>query len=157
MVNVVKEQQGSILVVRLVGSIEESVNFDQVVGYPAAPITEMHIYCKGIPRINSVGVKAWIKFFQAVHSRGIQLEFHELSTAMVEQMNFISNFNCGGRVISLFAPFSCEKCHSELVGLFKSDVLKKIQFKIPPLKCSKCGGRALFDDVPEEYFGFMMD
>ncbi len=157
MVNVVKEQQGTVLHVRLVGSIEESVNFDQLIGYPAPPLVEMHVNCKGVPRINSVGVKAWIKYFQAVATRGIKVRFIECSTAIVEQMNFISNFRCGGEVDSMFVPFSCEKCHSELVGLFKSDMVKKLQLKIPPLKCSKCGGRAVFDDVPEEYFGFMME
>ena len=157
MVNVVKEQVGNILNVRLVGSIEESVSFDQLVGYPSPPVTEMHVNCKGIPRINSVGVKAWIKFFQAIHAKGIKLKFLDCSTAIVEQMNFISNFRCGGEVVSLFVPFSCEKCHSELVGLFKADMIKKLQLKIPPLQCSKCGGRAIFDDVPDEYFGFMME
>lgn len=157
MVNVVKEQVGNILNIRLVGSIEESVVFEELIGYPGAPITELHVNCKGVPRINSVGVKAWIKFFQAVHARGMKVIFLECSTAIVEQMNFISNFRCGGEVSSLFVPFSCEKCHSELVGLFQTEMIKKLQLKIPPLKCSKCGGRAIFDDVPDEYFGFMME
>jgi hypothetical protein len=156
LVNVVKEQQGTVLLVKLVGSIEESVSFDQLIGYPAPPLVEMHVNCKAVPRINSVGVKTWIKYFQAVKSRGIKLKFLECSTAIIEQMNFISNFHCGGEVESLFVPFSCEKCHSELVGLFKRDMILKLQSKIPPLKCSKCGNRAIFDDVPEEYFGFMM-
>ena len=34
MVNVVKEQKGTALVVRLTGSIEENVNFDQLIGPP---------------------------------------------------------------------------------------------------------------------------
>jgi hypothetical protein len=157
LVNVVKEQHGKVLVVRLAGSIEESFNFEQAIGFPASPTDEVQVNCKGIVRINSVGVKAWIKYFQTLHSRGIKLKFVELSTAIVEQMNFISNFRCGGEVESIFVPFSCEKCHSELVGLFKTDVLKKLQCKIPPLRCSKCGGQAVFDDVPEEYFGFLSD
>jgi anti-anti-sigma regulatory factor len=154
-INVVKEQQGKALVVRLVGSIEESVSFDQLIGVPQAPTDELQINCKGVVRINSVGVKTWIKYFQSLSSRGIKLKFVELSTALVEQMNFISNFRCGGEVESIYVPFACEKCHSELVGLFRVDALKKMQCKIPPLQCSKCGGKAVFDDVPEEYFGFI--
>ena len=155
MINVVKEQHGTVLLVRLVGSIEESVSFEQLIGIPQPPIQALHVHCKGIVRINSVGVKAWIKYFQSVASRGIKLKFLELSTAIVEQINFITNFRCGGEIESIYVPFACEKCHTELVGLFKVDVLKKLQCKIPPLQCSKCGGQAVFDDVPEEFFGFI--
>lgn len=153
MVNVVKEQKGSVLVVRLTGSIEESVNFDQLIG-PAPG--ELWVNCKEIPRINSVGVKAWIKYFQAAQAKGTKLKLIECSTAIVEQINLISNFCCGGTVESIFVPFSCTGCKSELVGLFKCEDLKKLQLRLPDLKCSKCGGKAVFDDIPEEYFGFLM-
>lgn len=153
MLNVVKEQKDNALIVRLAGSIEESVNFEQLIGPTPG---ELHVYCKEVPRINSVGVKAWIKFFQGVRLKGTQLKYFECSTAIVEQINLISNFTCGGVVESVYVPFSCSNCKSELVGLFKTEDLKKLGMKIPELKCSKCGGRALFDDIPEEYFGFLM-
>lgn len=152
MVNVVKEQKDGALIVRLSGSIEESVNFDQLIGAPPA---ELHVNCKEIPRINSVGVKAWIKFFQSAQSKGTKLKFFECSTAIVEQINLISNFACGGEIESIYVPFSCGNCKSELVGLFKTVDLKKLNLEIPDLKCSKCGGTAAFDDIPEEYFGFL--
>jgi len=153
MLNVVKEQKGNILVVRLAGSIEESVNFDQLIGAPPA---ELHVICKEVPRINSVGVKAWIKYFQGAQAKGTKLKFMECSTAIVEQINLISNFTCGGQVESIFVPFSCVNCKSELVGLFKTEDLKKLQLQLPDLKCTKCGNKAVFDDIPEEYFGFLM-
>src|SRR3954471_21064768 len=140
MLNVIKEQNGSILTVRLAGSIEESVNFDQLIGPPPA---ELWVNCKEIPRINSVGVKAWIKYFQGAQAKGTKLRFLECSTAIVEQINLISNFTCGGQVDSIFVPFSCTSCKSELVGLFKCEDLKKLQLKLPDLKCSKCGGKAV--------------
>ena len=153
MINVSKEQKGSALNVKISGSIEESANFEQLIG-PSVP--EMIINCKEIPRINSVGVKAWIKYFQGVQAKGTKLTFIECSPAIVEQINLISNFVCGGKVESIFLPFSCASCKTELVGLFKSEDLKKVQFNVPDLKCSKCGGKAAFDDIPDEYFGFLM-
>lgn len=152
MVNVVKEQKGNALIVRLAGSIEESVNFDQLIGIPPA---ELHVNCKEVPRINSVGVKAWIKYFQSCQAKGTILKFTDCSTAIVEQINLISNFICGGTVESIFVPFSCTGCKSELVGLFKTDDLKKLNLNLPDLKCSKCSGKAVFDDIPEEYFAFL--
>jgi anti-anti-sigma regulatory factor/DNA-directed RNA polymerase subunit RPC12/RpoP len=150
--NVAKEQKGSILMVRLSGSIEESVNFDQLIGPPPA---ELVVNCKEVPRINSVGVKAWIKYFQSAQAKNSKVHFVECSTAIVEQINLISNFVCGGEVESVYVPFACVNCKSELVGLFKTADLKKIAANLPDLKCTKCGGKAVFDDIPEEYFGFL--
>ena len=152
MVNVVKEQKGNALHVRLSGSIEENVNFDQLIGAPPA---ELVVNCKEVPRINSVGVKAWIKFFQGATAKGTKVRFQECSTAIVEQINLISNFTCGGQVESIYVPFSCTSCKTELVGLFKTEDLKKLQLQLPELKCTKCGSKAVFDDIPEEYFGFL--
>jgi len=150
--NVVKEQKGSALLVRLSGSVEESVNFDQLIGPPPP---ELIVSSKEIPRINSVGVKAWIKYFQSAQAKGTKLTFIECSTAIAEQINLISNFTCGGTVESIYVPFACTSCKSELVGLFKTADLKKLNLKLPELKCTKCGGKAVFDDIPEEYFGFL--
>lgn len=152
MLNVVKEQKGTALLVRLSGSVEESVNFDQLIGPPPP---ELIVSSKEIPRINSVGVKAWIKYFQSAQAKGTRLTFIECSTAIAEQINLISNFTCGGTVESIYVPFACTNCKSELVGLFKTADLKKLNLKLPELKCSKCGGKAVFDDIPEEYFGFL--
>lgn len=153
MVNVIKEQKGSVLMVRLTGSIEENVNFDQLIGPPPA---DLYVSCKEVPRINSVGVKAWIRYFQQTQSNGTRLKFFECSTAIVQQINLISNFTCGGVVESIYVPFSCTNCKAELVGLFRSEDLKKVHLKVPELKCTKCGGKASFDDIPEEYFAFLM-
>lgn len=154
MLNVVKEQNGNTLVIRLSGSIEESVDFNKLIG-PTA--TEIQVNCKGVSRINSVGVKAWIKYFKGLSDQGVKITFVECSTAIVEQINLISNFTCGGTVESIFVPFSCTQCHAELLGLYKVESLKKAGFKIPPLKCTKCGGEAEFDDIPDEYFNFAMN
>jgi len=153
LINIVKEQQGEALVVFMKGSIEESVNFEELIGQVP---TQLRVNCKGISRINSVGVKAWIKYFSGLQANGVNLTFYECSTAIVEQINLISNFSCGGKVESIFVPFSCGSCNSELVGLFTADQIKQLNFEIPNLKCTKCGQDAAFDDIPEEYFGFLM-
>jgi len=134
MVNVTRELSGSKLTIRISGPIEESVNFDELVGQIPA---ELRVITKEVPRINSVGVKAWIKFFQGVVGRGVRVVFAECSTAIVEQINLISNFTAGGAVESI------------------CDALKAAELQIPELQCSKCPGKAVFDDIPEEYLGFL--
>ncbi len=153
MINVVKQVKGDTLLVKFSGSIEESVDFATLVGPVTTP--KVDIIVREILRINSVGVKAWIKYFQGLGTKGTRLRFLECSTAIVEQINLISNFTCGGIVESIFVPFCCTKCNTELLGLFRTEDLRKINFNIPDLKCSKCGGIAKFDDIPEEYFGFL--
>ena len=153
MLHVVKEQRGDATLVKLTGSIDENIDFVTVLGAPTSP--KMDLLLKEVPRINSVGVKAWIKYFQGVVAKGVQLRLLECSTAIVEQINLISNFTCGGAVESIYVPFCCGSCGTELLGLFRCGDLKKINFKIPDLKCAKCGGVAGFDDIPEEYFAFL--
>jgi len=58
-------------------------------------------------------------------------------------------------VESIYVPFSCHSCKGEFVGLFTTDELSKMNLQLPELKCSKCGGKATFDDIPEEYLGFL--
>lgn len=153
MLHAAKEQRGDTFLVKLTGSIEENVDFAGLVGQP--PAQKMDVILKEISRINSVGVKAWIKYFQGLSAKGVQLRFLECSTAIVEQINLISNFTCGGTVESIYVPYCCQSCGAELLGLFRAADLKKIGLQVPDLKCSKCGGVASFDDIPEEYFGFL--
>lgn len=151
MVTVAKEQKGNSLLVKISGSIEESVNFQELIGNHSP---EMRINTKGVTRINSVGVKAWIQYFQGLKAQGVKLVFEECSTAIVEQINLISNFVADGVIESIAVPFSCQKCKSELLAFYRVGELKKIDFKVSAVKCVKCGGSSEFDDVPEEYFGF---
>jgi anti-anti-sigma regulatory factor/DNA-directed RNA polymerase subunit RPC12/RpoP len=152
MIKVAKELNGNVLTLRLSGSIEETVNLDEMVGPTPA---EVRVDCKEITRINSVGVKGWIKYFQALQTKGTKLTFFQCSTAIVEQVNLISNFVCGGSVESIYVPFACTNCKAELIALFRTADLSPSSIQLPELKCTKCSGKAVFDDIEEEYFAFL--
>ena len=152
MLNITKEQKNNTLLIRLIGPIDEDVQFESAIGLVPQ---EIIISCREIPRINSIGVKAWVKYFQTLRQKGVKFTFIECSTAIVEQFNLISNLISGGTVESIYVPFSCTKCKSELIGLFKCEDLKKSGFTLPSLTCSKCSGPVVFDDIPEEYFRFL--
>lgn len=148
-----KEQKGDALHVRLIGAIQENTSLEQLIGNPPA---QLIVNCKEISRINSVGVKSWIKYFQTCQSKNVKITFIECSTIIVEQMNLISNFTAGGVVESVYVPFICTSCKNEMVGLFKTEEIKKLKFVLPKVKCPKCENPAEFDDIPEEYFTFLM-
>jgi anti-anti-sigma regulatory factor len=150
MVNVVKDRKGDILTVQFIGSIEENANLVNLVG--SVP-KELHVNCKGITRINSEGVKAWIKFFQDVSQKGVLLRFFEVSTVMVEQVNLISNFFVGSPIESFYAPYSCPICTKEYICLIQT---ASCTSQTPPeQKCPNCKVELAFDDIVEEYFGFI--
>lgn len=154
MTKVNKEQKDGSLVVRISGTIEESTDLPNLLGPPAP---EMEISCKEVSRINSVGVKHWITYFQKARECGSKVRFSEVSVPLVTQFNMISNFGAGGEVVSIYAPYSCAQCGAEFRTLFPRAELIKLGFEPPSAPCPKCGGTAQFDDIPEEYFAFLKD
>lgn len=152
MIKVTKDQNANVLTIHLSGTIEETVNLADLIG----PVTgELRVDCKEIARINSVGVKGWIKYFQSIQANQVPITFFQCSTAIVEQINLISNFTCGGKVESIYIPFACTSCKSELIALFRTSDLNPDSLQLPELKCTKCDGKAVFDDIEEEYFSFL--
>src|SRR5438552_2624191 len=90
------------IVVQLSGTIDESTDLFKTVGVP--PEKKARFICDNISRVNSVGVKIWIKYFLLLRERGIDLTFERLSAPIVEQLNSILNFTVGGKIISVQLP-----------------------------------------------------
>lgn len=153
MITVTRDQKNGTTFIRIAGTIDEHVNLSVEIG--ALP-TQVSIVCRGITQINSLGVKAWIDYFNQAVRDQVSFSFAECPPPIVEQLNYITNFGCGGKVTSVSVPFTCESCHKELRGVIKSEDLKRVAYKLPPIKCPKCGAEAHFDDVPEEYFAFLI-
>jgi DNA-directed RNA polymerase subunit RPC12/RpoP/anti-anti-sigma regulatory factor len=153
MLKVVREKKNHTVHLRLSGTIDEHMDLPREIG----PLPEkVVIVCREISQINSLGAKAWVEFFGAAAKAGLNFCFAECPPPMVEQLNYITNFACGGLVVSVSVPFNCEECGREFRGVVKSDDLKQVAYKLPPIKCPKCQARASFDDVPEEYFAFLI-
>ena len=150
--SVTQEQSNRGLLVKIVGAIEENVDLETLIG-PVSGLLQIH--CRGITRINSVGVKMWMRYFQSLHKKNIEIEFLECSPAVVEQLNLISNFTCGGNVVSILLPFVCTKCKNDFVASMTTQELRAAQLVIPALKCEKPECAAEFDDDPSEYLYFL--
>lgn len=153
MLNVVKEVQGNSLIVRLSGVIDETVNLEQLIG--PAPQREIHLYLKEVSRLNSMGVKVWVKYFEAVAKRGTLLRVFEMSPVIVGQLNLMGNFIPNAKFESVCAPYLCTKCKSQFVAVYKADTLAGLMEQMPPQKCPKCSASAEFDDIESEYFSFL--
>jgi len=153
MVNIEKSQSGSTITVKINGVIQEGVEFDKLIGTPSGG--ELVINTKDVKRINSTGVKHWIQYFQKIAANGVKLRFSECSPPIVDQINLIKNFTCGGSIESISAPFSCTGCNSQFISVLAIADLRKLQGKMPEPPCPKCKAKTVFDDSPEEYLAFL--
>lgn len=98
-----------------------------------------------------------MKYFQGLKLQGVRFKFVECSQPIVEQLNMISNFDCGGEVVSILLPYYCSTCKQELIGNAKTADLKSAGLEVPKVDCGKDACAAKFDDDPDEYFSFLDD
>jgi len=154
MLTVTRQQTQAGLLIEMSGAIEENVHFEQLIGNFTGTLT---VNCRGVTRINSVGVKTWIRYFESLKAQGKPFKFTEVSYPLIEQLNMIINFSCGGEVESILLPFSCISCQKEFVASCKTAELKQNGLKVPRVKCEKNECAAQFDDDPEEYLYFLED
>jgi hypothetical protein len=153
MLNIIKERVGDTLSIRFTGSlVGECVNLTTLVGNTPK---HLKVNCKNLVRLNSNGVRAWIRYFDSVRDKGTEVVFTECSPAVVDKLNSFMNFACGGVVESIYVPYYCAGCKKELIGLFATSELKRSGLRMPDLKCPSCGMNAQFDDLPDEYFLFL--
>ncbi len=152
MATATKEQKGNVTVVTLAGSIDEADDFSKLIGTPQGGL---QVKCKGVTRINSMGVKSWIKYFTSLVANKISVQFFEVTTPLVENANMVQNFIPKDSVFSVMAPYRCPACNTNLVAEMKTEDVTKSAFNPPALKCPKCAKPAEFDDMPDEFFAFM--
>jgi hypothetical protein len=154
MLTVNRHQKPDGLQIDMSGAIEENVNFEQLIGDFTGELT---VNCRGVTRINSVGVKTWIRYFQNLKFQRKNFKFTDVSYPLIEQLNMILNFACGGEVESILLPFSCIRCQTEFVASCGVKELLSNQLKVPTFTCEKDQCAAQFDDDPEEYLYFLKE
>src|SRR4051794_8777004 len=128
MLTVTREQKDGVTRVILSGIIDESSDLVKQIGSSGG---RMEIICTEIVGINSLGVKAWIDFFSVLAARRVPFSFSQCPPPIVEQLNNITNFSCGGAVTSVLAHFTCQKCNHEARVLVRSENLKKMGYNLP--------------------------
>lgn len=144
-------RSGDMLGMEIVGVVNEDTKFPADVSAKKVVIDS-----SGVRRLNSVGIKSWISFFEALVREGASLEFVACSVPVVQQFNSLINFGAGGKVKSLYLPFFCDSCESSFQEIRKAEAISKEDIDgTPKAKCTSCGEEAEFDDDPGEYFFFL--
>lgn len=142
------EQDGDGVLLKLSGIITESAEFSPLL---ESVTGRVRLDLSGIRRINSSGVREWIRFIEAL-SDGREVLLERCAVPIVQQLNMISNMAGRGHVVSVMLPYYCGECDEEIT------VLCELGDKVPDLAeslpCARCGGSMEFDEIPENYLSF---
>lgn len=136
--------------VRLSGDITEQSDFRPLLeALSGAAVLDL----AGIRRINSCGVREWVKFVAALGANGVKLALERCSAPVVAQLNMIANFGGGAEVRSIYAPYFCGKCGKDHLELIELRPGRRATVR-EALPCPSCGASMEFDDVPEAFLAF---
>jgi eukaryotic-like serine/threonine-protein kinase len=142
-------KQGDTTLASLAGDITEESDFSTIVNCGTPKVV---LDLADIRRINSTGVREWIKFVTSLAKSGKIFRLERCSVAIVHQLNMISNFRGGGEVRSVLAPYYCPECdHNHLHLVDVSAPTAKIEATLP---CPSCGADMEFDELPDSYLSF---
>lgn len=134
--------------VALSGHISEKVDFAAL--STAIPAGAIVFDLGGVQRINSSGIREWIRFLEGLAARGDQLALERCSVPIVHQLVMIHRFRGAATVRSVLAPYFCDACNREQTRVI--DLAGDVAAQITGHEtCSQCGGVMELDDVPDHY------
>ncbi len=130
------------------GAITEATDFAAAL---APGPTHVVVDLSGVDRVNSFGVREWIRFLNALVAAGMRCALDGVSVPMVRQMNMIPQARDGAEVRTIYAPYYCPACDDERTVKLASGA-RAAPDHAP---CPTCGAEMEFDDVPDAFFAFL--
>lgn len=140
-------------VVALAGVLDEAADLAPLRAL-AAPTIELDL--RGVQRVNSSGVRAWIDFVRAVPAT-VTLRFVRCPPAIIDQCNMVLGFLGHGRLESFYAPLICRECDEQVEQLFTTAAVKAGCGTLPPTPCPRCRRPMAIDDLEDQYLLFVRD
>jgi hypothetical protein len=153
MLHALRTMEKDELHVSLRGSLEEGADLLNLFG------TLTHKLCintRWLTKVNSAGIDLLLKFLAGCKNGGIQVRYSECSHAFSNYLRFVLMHGLSGPVESVVGPFSCAKCPSDFEVLIKTSDIKSVMAQVKAQRCPKCQGPVQFDELPEEYFAFLV-
>lgn len=149
-----KERPG-FTTVELSGELDENADFAELRRRLGGAVV---FHLAGIGRINSCGVREWVRFVRDLPNV-TDLVFTHCSPTIVSHLNMIYNFRGPATVRSFYSPYLCDACghEEELLVDVKAQLERADVLSPPELACSACGEAMELDDLPERYLSFLVD
>lgn len=145
--------KGSLDYVRLAGVIDEDNNLMSVL--PRLTREVVVVGLREVSRINSLGVRDWVNWMNALDAAGKRVVMHECSTAVVSQINLVANFAGKSHIESFLAPYFCSTCDADRLRLIQTRRLSGDPPRAPRALCDQCDSLMALDEVEESYFSFI--
>jgi transcription elongation factor Elf1 len=141
---------------KISGTIDENFSIDEEL--PKFK-EEVWIDLRDVARINSCGVREWIK---AIVKNQSKIHYINCSSVIVTQFSMIPEFiGRHGVVDSFETQFVCPSCGHEdsMILVVGKDIQPGLEsyMESPEMKCSECGEQMECDHNPELYFSFLSE
>src|SRR5271168_4709029 len=94
--------------VGLTGPVDERFDGSAVLSLSGCVVFDLD----GVRRITSSGVRKWLEMLRGIKARSYC--FVHCRPAMVSQFNLVRQFGGSGQIVSLYAPYVCDKCSAEV-------------------------------------------
>jgi hypothetical protein len=137
----------------LSGAIDENAPLEKIFAdLAAAAPARMTVFMQGINRVNSIGVRNWVReITDFTRNRPVRIE--GLSYPLAMQANSVANLMGSAEIASCMAPYFCSLCEANrMVLVTRADCDASAA---PPAKaCADCGSAMEFDEV-DEYVYFL--
>ncbi|HET6612652.1 MAG TPA: hypothetical protein VFG83_11720 [Kofleriaceae bacterium] len=149
------KERPSFTSVELSGELDENADFAELRRRLQGAVV---FHLAGIGRINSCGVREWVRFVRDLPNV-TDLVFTHCSPSIVSHLNMIYNFRGPATVRSFFAPYLCDSCGHEEEKLIdvKAQIERGDVLSPPAIACGACGEAMELDDLPERYLSFLAD
>jgi anti-anti-sigma regulatory factor len=148
-----KQQEGSTLVLKVSGGVDEDANFQPV---DIGPATAVVLDLSDVTAINSVGIREWIKWVKAIPATA-QLSVRRCPKIIVDQINMVAGFlPPTAKIESFFVPYYADATGTEKMILFEKGKQFGDGDVTPPEEVKDDSGELMEMDVIEaKYFKFL--
>jgi hypothetical protein len=101
-------------------------------------------------------VRDWVNWLSKNTATGIQVIMMRCSSAVINQVNMVTNFAGDAIIHSFFAPyFNSETEEERSVLLLTAELLGTHPPRAPQIRCEQTGYMLEFDEFEESYFAFV--
>ncbi len=149
-----RRQTGPVSHVWIRGTIDETLSTkklaDTLVGHVLIDLGR-------VERISSFGVRQWMQLTQQLPLGALGLYLLHAPPVLVDQLNMVEGFAGIAQVLSVLAPYACDKCGEERVRVVDLRTAGPLlaEGKVPEFNCPSCESPLRFADQADEYFSFV--
>ncbi|MCM2324129.1 MAG: hypothetical protein NDJ90_12790 [Oligoflexia bacterium] len=144
------------------GNLDETADLARVSTYLSKlgeGLKAVTLDLRGLVVITSAGLRSWITFINALKSASFDVTFSAVSEVFLERTSAFPQMLDGHAwtVVAFEAPYYCLACKKRVVHILKTEEFPVTpEAPEPPARaCTDCGKALRFDEVPEDYLGFI--